>query len=80
MKKIILAYDLGGVKDQLTKLDDIYKIKNQNIEEMKAKINVALNLDKNIIINLAEEGRNHVIGNYSKINMQKSYFNFYQEL
>jgi glycosyltransferase involved in cell wall biosynthesis len=80
MKKIILAYNIGGVKDQLASLDEIYKIENQDDSEMISKIKIVLNLDENHILNLGNIARNHVINHFSKKNMLNSYFNFYQEL
>ena len=80
MKKIILAYNIGGVKDQLASLDEIYKIENQDNSEMISKIKIVLNLDANHILNLGNIARNHVINNFSKKNMLNLYFNFYQEL
>ena len=80
MKKIILAYNFGGAKDQLNQLDSIYKVENQSDKEMISKIQLILNLDNNQITNLGNNARNHIVNNYSKINMQKSYLSFYQGL
>lgn len=80
MKKIILAYNFGGAKDQLDLLDGIYKVENKNINEMIFKIDKALNLDESHIMNLGNVARNHVINNFSKKMMENSYLNFYQEL
>ena len=80
MKKIILAYNIGGAKDQLISLDEIYKINNQDNSEMISKIKIVLNLDENHILNLGNIARNHVINNFSKKNMLNSYLNLYQEL
>jgi len=80
MKKIILAYNIGGAKDQLSSLDEIYKIENQDNNEMISKIKTVLNFDENHILNLGNIARNHVINNFSKKNMLSSYLNLYQEL
>ena len=80
MKKIVLAYNFGGVKDQLNQLDKLYKIKPFDKLELKNKIDKILNLDKNYIDNLGNEAREHIIRNFSKKNMLNKYFNFYQEL
>jgi len=79
MKKIILAYNYGGVHDQLEGLDKLYKIKPNNIEELKSKISVVLRLDKNIIDNMGNLARKHIINNFSKEKMLESYLSFYQE-
>ena len=80
MKKIIIAYNIGGVKDQLSSLDNIYKVNNQDINEMTSKINIVLNLDENQIQNFGNIGRKHIINNFSKKTMLDSYFNFYKDL
>ena len=80
MQKIVLAYNVGGAKDQLYSLDEIYKIKNQDKDEMISKINLALNFEDNHILNLGIIARNHVINHFSKELMLRSYLNLYQEL
>lgn len=80
MKKMILAYNIGGVQDQLKLLDKIYKVKNQDTNEMISKIKIALELNDNNILNLGNIARKHVMDNFSKNNMLKSYLNFYKEL
>ena len=80
MKKIILAYNIGGVHDQLNSLDEIYKIKNQNNSEMISKIIKVLKLNDNNILNLGNIARKHVIDNFSKKTMLNSYSNFYKDL
>ena len=80
MKKIILAYNFGGAKDQLKDLDDLYKIKPQDCHEMRVKINIALNLEKDKVFSMGIKARKHVIEKFSKDSMLQSYLNFYQEL
>ena len=80
MKKIILAYNYGGAKDQLNFLDNLYKITPLKISEMIAKINIALKLDKEDNLKMGMKAREHVVKNFSKEKMLKSYLNFYQEL
>ena len=80
MKKIILAYNFGGAKDQLKNLDDLYKIKPQDYDEMRTKINVVLRLEKDKILSMGNKARKHVIKKFSKDSMLQSYLDFYQEL
>ena len=80
MKKIILAYNYGGAKDQIDKLDDLYKIKPGQLNELKDKIIKVLEMDQIAINNLGNIAREHVSKNYSKSLMLESYYNFYQEL
>ncbi len=80
MKKIILAYNYGGAKDQIDKLDDLYKINPGQLNELKNKIIKVLEMDQITINNLGNIARQHVSKNYSKSLMLESYYNFYQEL
>ena len=80
MKKIILAYNFGGARDQLKNLDDLYKIKPQDYDEMRVKINIVLKLDKDKVLSMGNKARNHVVENFSKDSMLQSYLDFYQEL
>jgi glycosyltransferase involved in cell wall biosynthesis len=80
MKKIILAYNFGGAKDQLKDLDDLYKIKPLNHDELRFKINAVLKLKKDQVIVMGDIARKHVIEKFSKGAMLQSYLNFYQGL
>ena len=80
MKKIILAYNYGGVKDQIDKLDDLYKLNPGQLNELKNKIVKVLEMDQVTINNLGNIAREHVSKNFSKNLMLESYYNFYQEL
>ena len=80
MKKIILAYNYGGAKDQINKLDDLYKINPGQLNELKNRILKVLEMDQVTINNLGNIAREHVSKNFSKNLMLESYYNFYQEL
>ena len=80
MKKIILAYNYGGAKDQINKLDDLYKINPGQLNELKNSILKVLEMDQIAINNLGNVAREHVSKNFSKNLMLESYYNFYQEL
>ena len=80
MQKIILAYNFGGAMNQLKMLDEIYKIKPSDQNDMINKINLSLNLDNNTVKGLGEKASKHVDLNFSKEQMLKSYFNLYQGL
>jgi len=80
MKKIILAYNYGGAKDQIDKLDDLYKINPGQLNELKNRILKVLEMDQVTINNLGNIAREHVSKNFSKNLMLESYYNFYQEL
>ena len=80
MKKIILAYNYGGVKNQLDNLNSIYKIKPLDFREMKNKINLVFKMKENEIHTMGIIARQHIINFFSKDNMLSSYNNFYQEI
>ena len=79
MKKIILSYNFGGAKDQLLGLDKLFCVYPFDKDEMIEKINKVFKLPHNTINDLGEISRNHVINKFSKKNMLKKYYNFYQK-
>ena len=80
MKKIILAYNFGGAKDQLNDLDDLYRIKPHDHDEMKSRISTILKLESQKVLSMGVIARKHVAKKFSKERMLNSYLNFYQEL
>ena len=80
MKKIVLAYNFGGVKNQLESLDSIYKVKPLDFNEMKNKINLVLQLSEDEIHAMGNIARQRIIDLFSNENMLSSYNNFYQEI
>ena len=78
MKKIILAFNYGGAKDQLNKLDSIYKAEPLNYYTLDQKINTILSLSKEERNNLSITGRKHVVKFFSKKEMVYNYKNFYE--
>jgi glycosyltransferase involved in cell wall biosynthesis len=80
MKKIILAYNFGGATDQLKDLDDLYRVKPQDHDEMKFRISAFLKLESDKVLSMGDMARKHVIKKFSKDGMLNSYLSFYQEL
>ena len=80
MKKIILAYNFGGATDQLKDLDDLYRVKPQDHDEMKFRISAFLKLESDKVLSMDDMARKHVIKKFSKDGMLNSYLSFYQEL
>ena len=78
MKKMVLAFNFGGVKDQLNKLDSIYKAEPLNYHIIDQKINTILSLSKEEKNNLSQKGREHVVKFFSKNEMVYNYKNFYE--
>ena len=78
MKKMILAFNYGGVKDQLNRLDSIYKAEPLNYDILDQKINTILSLSKEEKNNLSKKGREHIVKFFSKKEMVYNYKNFYE--
>ena len=79
MKKIVLSYNFGGVKNQLLGLNKLFSVNPFDNEEMIEKINKVFKLSRSAINDLGEISRNHVINNFSKETMLNNYYNFYQK-
>ena len=80
MKKIILAYNFGGVKNQLDGLDDLYKIKCFDQNQLIKKILESLSFSNEKLIKIKEEGRKNVINFFSKDQMLQKYINLYEDI
>ena len=52
MKKIVLSYDFGGARNQLSELATIFKIAPHDQDELKNRINKVFELSKTYIDNL----------------------------
>ena len=74
----VLAFDYGGVKNQLANLSDMFKVKPQDFKVLPAKIEKLLSLSE-VEKKEALEGVQSVIeSNFSKINMVKQYLKLYE--
>ena len=80
MKKMILSYNYGGAKDQLSKLSHHYKIKPFDNTELKNKIDNIFKMSQLEKENFGNLAREHVINNFSKELMLKNYLNFYDNI
>ena len=80
MNKIVLAFNYGGVKDQLNNLDNFFKIEPKNYDELYYKIIELEKFSQVEINNLNKYSRNHIIENFSLTNMVKSYEKFYNSI
>jgi len=78
MKKMIVAYNFGGVNNQLEGLDDIYKINPHNHEELKKRIQLIISSSSENFYKLKQSGREHIVRYFSKKQMLEKYFNLYQ--
>ena len=80
MGKKILAFNYGGVKDQLSGLDDIYKAEPLVYDNLHLKLQDFLNIDNEKFLNISNNSREHIINNFSKEQMVKKYFNLYEKI
>ena len=78
MKKMILAFNYGGAKEQLKNLDPIYKSEPLDYYLLEKKINIILSLSDEEKSNLSQKGREHVVKFFSKKEMVYNYKNFYE--
>jgi glycosyltransferase involved in cell wall biosynthesis len=76
----VLAFDYGGVKNQLEYLNEIYKVKPQDYQSLPAKIEKLLSLSE-VEKKEALEGVKLVIeSNFSKTNMVNKYLKLYDSI
>ncbi len=80
MRKKILAFNYGGVKDQLKGLDNIYKVEPLVYDNLHNKLRDLVNIDKEIFLNISNNSRDHIINNFSKEQMVKKYLNLYEKI
>ena len=80
MRKKILAFNYGGVKDQLNGLDEIYKAEPLVYDNLHLKLQDLVNIDNEKFLNISKNSREHIINNFSKEQMVKKYFNLYEKI
>jgi glycosyltransferase involved in cell wall biosynthesis len=78
MKKMLIAYNYGGVKNQLEGLDDIYKVSPHDQEELRNRIKIVLESPSENFGNIKEKARYNVVQNFSKKLMLEKYTNLYE--
>jgi len=79
MKKIVLCYNFGGAKEQISELDDLYAVEPYNKNQMIKNINIAFDLPNDKKKQMGENARQHIQKNFSKKNMLENYFKLYQK-
>ncbi len=80
MRKKILAFNYGGVKDQLNGLNDIYKTKPLVYDDLHLKLQDLVQIDSTKFQEILNISRDHIINNFSKDQMVKKYFNLYEKI
>ena len=77
-KTPVLAFDYGGVKNQLANLSDMFKVKPQDFQVLPAKIEKLLSLSEVEKKEVLEGVQSVIESNFSKINMVKQYLKLYE--
>ena len=80
MKKIVLSYNYGGVKEQISELDDLFSVTPNNKQELISKINIALELENDKKNKIGEFSRNLIKRKFSNKNMLDNYLQFYHKI
>ena len=80
MKKIVLSYNYGGAKEQISELDDLFSVTPNNKQELISKINIALELENDKKNMIGEFSRNLIKRKFSNKNMLDNYLQFYHKI
>ena len=79
-KTPLLAFDYGGVKNQLSNLSEIFKVKPRDYQALPAKIEKLLSLSEDQKKEVLEGVQSFIASNFSKINMVNQYMKLYESL
>ena len=79
-KTPVLAFDYGGVKNQLANLIDMFKIKPQDYQGLPSKIDKLLNLSEDQKKEALQGAQLEIESNFSKINMVNQYLKLYDSV
>ncbi|MDA9620922.1 glycosyltransferase [Pelagibacteraceae bacterium] len=79
-KTPLLAFDYGGVKNQLSNLSEIFKVKPWDYQALPAKIDKLLSLSEDQKKEVLEGVQSVIERNFSKINMVNQYLKLYESI
>ena len=79
-KTPVLAFDYGGVKNQLANLSDMFKVKPQDYQGLPVKIEKLLSLTEDQNKAVLEGAQEVIESNFSKINMVNQYLKLYESI
>ena len=80
MKKLIIAYDFGGVKEQISELPEINRVMPNDPNELFIKIKRAINLDQEEYFNLIQPYKDIIIKKFTKKKMIDDTIKIYNSL
>jgi glycosyltransferase involved in cell wall biosynthesis len=76
----VLAFNYGGVKNQLENLSDLFKAKPHDYQGLPTKIEVLLNLTDNQKKEALQDAQSVIEKKFSKINMVNQYMKLYESV
>ena len=76
----VLAFDYGGVKNQLENLSDLFKVKPHDYLGLPSKIKVLLNITDGQKKKVLQDTKSVIEQNFSKINMVNQYMKLYESV
>ncbi len=79
MRKKILAFNYGGVKDQLDTLDDIYKVDPHKYNDIDIKLQNILKLEVEKFSHISLNSKDYITKKFSKYQMVQNYLNLYEQ-
>jgi len=79
-KTPVLAFDYGGVKNQLENLSNMFKVKPQDYHCLPEKIDILLNLPDDQKKEVLHNAQLEIESNFSKINMVNQYLKLYDSV
>ena len=79
-KTLVLAFDYGGVKNQLSNLSDMLKVQPQDYQWLPRKIDILLNLPDDQKKEIYQEAQLEIEKKFSKINMVNEYLKLYESI
>ena len=80
MEKIVLCYNFGGSKEQISNLDDLYAVEPFNHKQFLEKIKISLAISDSKKNKIGKIARKHIDLNFSRKKMLKKYLDFYKKI
>ena len=76
----VLAFNYGGVKNQLENLSDLFKVKPHDYLDLSSKIELLLNITDDQKKEVLQDAQSVIEKNFSKINMVNQYMKLYESV
>ena len=80
MKKLVIAYDFGGVKEQIKGLPEINRVTPLSKNELLNKIKQAIQIEEEEYTNLTNQYDTIILENFTKKQMIDKTINLYKSL